>query len=291
MSATIAMNFSPSGGGFPHTWDEVVHTSLPGVKFLANRLANRLPSHIDVEDLVQVGLVGLLQSADRYDPLRGVKFQTYANRRVEGAMLDYLRSLDWRPRSVRCKKRRIANAVAAVEQRLGESATQEDVAAEIGLSAQELQAWMQEAPAPEGWTGGLLHEEKPAQDIPDPLASLADSADSPETAVEKKELRRVIAEAIQRLPRRERLVLSLYYYQQRTMQEIGVALGVKQGRVSQLHSQALRRLRDRMRSPGNRLRPPPFRLGSTPQEPLRPRLLGVPGLWNRSNGRSGVWPG
>ena len=104
MSATIAMKFSPSGGGFPHTWDEIVDTSLQGVKFLANRLASRLPAHIDVEDLVQVGLVGLLQSADRFDPQRGVKFQTYANRRVEGAMLDYLCSLDWSPRSVRRKK-------------------------------------------------------------------------------------------------------------------------------------------------------------------------------------------
>jgi len=232
----------------------VVHTSMPGVKFLANRLANRLPAHIDVEDLVQVGLVGLLQSADRFDPQRGVKFQTYANRRVEGAMLDYLRSLDWRPRSVRCKKRRLEKAVSVVEQRLGESATQEEVAAEIGVSTQELQTWLQEAPASEGWASGLLHEEKSAQDIPDPLAALADPADSPETAVEKEELGRVIAEAIQRLPQRERLVLSLYYYQQRTMQEIGKTLGVKQGRISQLHSQALRRLRDRMRSASGRLR-------------------------------------
>ena len=115
---------------------------------------------------------------------------------------------------------------------------------------------MQESPSPEGWTGGSLHEEKTAQEIPDPLATLADPADSPETVVEKEQLHQVVAEAIHLLPRRERAVLSLYYYQQRTMQEIGQELGVKQGRVSQLHSQAIQRLRDRMRSPGNRLRPP-----------------------------------
>src|SRR3990167_5193269 len=106
--AAIAALDCPSVAG---PLEEMVNTSLPGVRFLATRLAARLPAHIDVEDLVQIGMVGLLQSAGRFDPNRGVKFQTYANRRVEGAMLDYLRSLDWRPRSVRQRNRRLQSAI------------------------------------------------------------------------------------------------------------------------------------------------------------------------------------
>ena len=119
MSLTVAVTPTPICPVPADPLHEMVHTSLPGVRFLANRIASRLPAHVDVEDLIQVGMVGLLQSADRFDPERGVKFQTYANRRVEGAMLDYLRSLDWRPRSVRQRNRKLEEAFSAVEQRLG----------------------------------------------------------------------------------------------------------------------------------------------------------------------------
>jgi RNA polymerase sigma factor for flagellar operon FliA len=216
------------------------------VRYLANRIASRLPAHIDVEDLVQVGLVGLLQSADRYDPSRGVKFQTYANRRVEGAMLDYLRSLDWRPRSVRRRSRELEQAVASAEQRLGESASQEDLAREMGVSASELDQWIRDSCSSGEWHATAFAETN-AEDSPrDLLAELRDPADSPEETVKKQQLLEVMTEALNTLPRKERLVVSMYYYEHCTMKEIGDVLGVRQGRVSQLHSQAIGRLRKRV---------------------------------------------
>jgi RNA polymerase sigma factor for flagellar operon FliA len=234
---------------------EIVDSSL----YLANRIASRLPAHVDVEDLVQVGLVGLLQSADRYDPDRGVKFQTYANRRVEGAMLDYLRSLDWRPRSVRRRGRELEHAMAAVEQRLGESVSQEELAQEMGVSASELDQLIRDACSSGEWHATSLGEQGSDEGARDLLAEIVDPSDSPEETVGKQEMLRVMAEAVNGLPLKERLVLSMYYYEHATMKEIGSVLGVRQGRVSQLHSQAIGRLRKRIQftSPKTPRRSPP----------------------------------
>ena len=226
--------------------EQTLNDSLAGVKFLAGRLANRLPAHVDVEDLIQVGLMGLLQCAQRYDSDRGVKFQTYANRRVQGAMLDYLRSLDWRPRSVRKRSRRLAQAVATVEQRTGETASEEELAAEMGMSSPELRVWIQDY-CSRGEHSTIHANPRRMEENPEDLLSrIADPADSPEAAVEKTELRQRLSQTIEKLPENERIVLTLYYYEQQTMREIGRCLGVKQARVSQLHSQALRRLRLRL---------------------------------------------
>jgi RNA polymerase sigma factor FliA len=227
--------------------EQTLNNSMAGVRFLAGRLANRLPAHVDVEDLIQVGLMGLLQCAQRYDSDRGVKFQTYANRRVQGAMLDYLRSLDWRPRSVRKRSRRMAQAVAAVEQRTGESASEEELADEMGMSSPELREWFQDYCSRGEHSTIHVNDRRREENSEDLLARIADTADSPETAVEKAELCNRLAQAIERLPENERIVLTLYYYEQQTMREIGRQIGVKQARVSQLHSQALRRLRLRLR--------------------------------------------
>ena len=248
MPLTLAVAPSPSCSISPDPLQEMLHSSLPGVRFLANRIAGRLPAHVDVEDLVQVGLVGLLQSADRFDPGRGVKFQTYANRRVEGAMLDYLRSLDWRPRSVRRRNRELEEAASAAEQRLGESASQEDLARELGVSVSELDQWIQDSCSSGDWYAGVFPEQDSDEGSRDLLAELADPSDSPEETVEKEQTHRVMAEAVDQLPAKERSVISLYYYEHRTMREIGRVLGVKQGRVSQLHSQAIARLRKRMQT-------------------------------------------
>jgi RNA polymerase sigma factor FliA len=227
--------------------EQTMNESMAGVKYLAGRLANRLPAHVDVEDLVQVGLMGLLQCVQRFDSDRGVKFQTYANRRVQGAMLDYLRSLDWRPRSVRKRSRRLAQAVAAVEQRTGESACEEDLAAEMGMSSPELRQWLQDY-CSRGEHATINFSDRGGDECSDDLMALiADPADSPEAVVEKSELREKLAQAVENLPENERVVLTLYYFEQKTMREIGRSLGVKQARVSQLHSQALRRLRLRLR--------------------------------------------
>lgn len=220
--------------------DELVKECLPSVRFLAARLASRVPSRVDLDDLVQAGMIGLLQSADRFDPERGIKFQTFASRRIQGAMLDYLRSLDWKPRSVRSRNRKLEKACRDAEQRLGGRATEEDVAEEIGISIPELEQWMDESaqlPFLDVWDEPSLKES---------LDSLADPSDSPEELLAKVQMHDALLHTINRLPKNERLVLSLYYYEQLTMQEIGGVLGVKQARVSQLHGQAILRLRKRL---------------------------------------------
>ncbi|MBI4459096.1 MAG: FliA/WhiG family RNA polymerase sigma factor [Acidobacteria bacterium] len=244
MSVAVAIMPQFAGQAPGPILEEVVNHSMAGVRFLANRLANRLPAHVDVEDLVQVGVVGLLQSVHRFDPERGVKFQTFANRRVEGAMLDYLRSLDWRPRSVRQRSRELRKTMDTMHQRLGETPAEEDVAAEIGLSAAALQEWKRDSAAEGDPLCNLLWETD--ESVPNPVETVADSADSPERTLEKSQMRELLTQAIDRLPENERMVLMLYYYEHLTMQEIGECLGVKQGRISQLHSQAIRRLKTRM---------------------------------------------
>ncbi len=222
--------------------------SLAAVRFLASRLATRLPAHVDVDDLVQVGMMGMIQSAERFDQSRGVKFQTYANRRVQGAMLDYLRSLDWRPRSVRKRNRKLAEAVAAVEQRKGCSASEEEIALEISLETDEFHEWMRDFSA-RGNRTNIFHPDSPARETTDDfLSTLADPSDSPEERAEKQQMNQLVVEAIQHLPENERIVMSLYYYEQVPMRVIGQRLGVKQARVSQLHTQALRRLRIRIKN-------------------------------------------
>lgn len=223
--------------------EEIVNLSLPGVRFLANRLAAHLPEHVDVEDLVQIGLVGLLQSANRFDPRRGVKFQTYANRRVEGAMLDYLRSLDWRPRSIRQRDRRLKKAVAALKGSSDYFPTPEEVAQELGIQTSELREWIKDLPVTGTPTVGPSSNDATETEPANDLDWIADPGDSPESIAEKEQMRAILAQAVDHLPDNQRMVLSLYYYEQLTMKEIGQLLGVKQARVSQLHSLAIQRLR------------------------------------------------
>ncbi|MBI3896574.1 MAG: FliA/WhiG family RNA polymerase sigma factor [Acidobacteria bacterium] len=248
MSVAIAM-MPPFLGSLPEPrLEDMVTHSMPGVRFLASRLANRLPSHVDVEDLIQVGVIGLLQSVQRFDPERGVKFQTFANRRIEGAMLDYLRSLDWRPRSVRQRNRQLKKTMEHMEQQLGETPAEEAVAAEIGLSSAAFQKWKKDSAVDGDPLSQLFWESETDDSASRAAEAVADSADSPEATLEKSQIQKILSEAMDRLPENERIVLMLYYYEHLTMQEIGQALGVKQGRISQLHSQALRRLRKRLQA-------------------------------------------
>ena len=227
--------------------ENLVKEATESVRYLANRLASRLPAHVDTEDLFQMGMIGLLQSVDRFDATRGIKFQTYANRRVQGAMLDYLRSLDWRPRSVRRRNREIAEAVSNIEQRLGAAATTEDITAEMGISTSEYNQWLAEGSLPRA--GEFLHAEAhisaAAEDF---MNTIPDTSPSPEQSVVNDQMLEVLAGAIEHLPENERIVMTLYYYEQVPMRDIGKRLGVKQARVSQLHSQALRRLQVRVKN-------------------------------------------
>jgi RNA polymerase sigma factor FliA len=221
--------------------DALVRKHADLVKRIAYHLAGRLPPQVEVEDLIQAGMMGLLEAAQNYASGRGASFETYAGIRIRGAMLDALRKLDWAPRSVHRKARAAAAALREVEGRSGGEASEADVASEMGVSLGEYQRIVQDA------VGCQLLRLNDADDGEDSaLDRLADSAPGPQGMALIESLRQTISEAVQQLPERERLVLSLYYEQELNLKEIGVILKVTESRVCQLHGQALLRLKSRL---------------------------------------------
>lgn len=218
--------------------DALVRKHADLVKRIAYHLAGRLPPQVEVEDLMQAGMMGLLEAAKNYTLGRGASFETYAGIRIRGAMLDALRKLDWAPRSVHRKGRAAAQALREVEARRGSEASEADVAAHMGVSLPEYQRIVQDS------LGCQLLRLNDADDGDDStLDRLADGAPDPEANALDQSMRQAIIEAIQMLPERERLVLSLYYEQELNLKEIGAVLKVTESRVCQLHGQALLRLK------------------------------------------------
>jgi RNA polymerase sigma factor FliA len=215
-----------------------VHQHADLVKRIAYHLAGRLPPQVEIQDLMQAGMMGLLEAAQNYSSGRGASFETYAGIRIRGAMLDALRKLDWAPRSVHRKARAAALALHEVEARLGAAATEADVAAHLGVSLPEYRRVLQDALGCQ-----LLRFNEGEPDDDSPLERVADSAPDPERLALHELRRKAIATAIEQLPEREWLVLSLYYEQEFNLKEIGAVLKVTESRVCQLHGQALLRLR------------------------------------------------
>ncbi len=222
----------------PVDLDALVHQHAELVKRIAYHLAGRLPPQVEIEDLVQAGMMGLLEAAQNYSSGRGASFETYAGIRIRGAMLDALRKLDWAPRSVHRKARAAATALRAVEARLGAQATEADVAAQMGVPLGDYQRVLQDAV---GCQLLRFHESDNGEDST--LDRITDPAPNPERLAIDESRRKAIAQAIEHLPERERLVLSLYYEQELNLKEIGAVLKVTESRVCQLHGQALLRLR------------------------------------------------
>ncbi|MES1247171.1 MAG: RNA polymerase sigma factor WhiG [Actinomycetota bacterium] len=228
--------------------DRLILTYAPLVKYVAGRLGSGLPAHVDEGDLVSYGLLGLMGAIERYEPDRDVKFETYAIARIKGAIIDELRAMDWVPRSVRSRAREIERAIAELEAKHGTAPTDEQIAGKIGITVEELEESLAEiarssiAALDELWTvsGGdgdqiALIDTIEDEDAPDPQRSLSQT-----------EMREAIADAIARLPEREKLVVTLYYYEELTLREIGEVLGVTESRVSQLHTKAILRLKARL---------------------------------------------
>lgn len=219
---------------------------LPLVKQTAGRLAVGMPPHVETADLESYGLFGLMDALSRFDETRGIKFETYAATRIRGAILDGLRSQDPAPPVWRERSRRLEQAHAALEARLGRAATEEELARYLGLTRAEVQQWEREAAALV-----VLPLDELRQDDRGgghrPLAGHdrvpADSAEAPETQAVLRERAELLAEAIEALPERERLVITLCYFEEVTAKEVAEILGVTASRVSQLHSRALVRLR------------------------------------------------
>lgn len=215
---------------------------LPQVKYLAQRISTKLPSHVHLEDLVSAGVLGLLDAIDKFDVSRGVKFKTYAEARIKGAILDSLRNLDWAPRSLRKKSKDLEKVYRDLKQRLGRSATDKDVCDEMGITLKEFHKLLDEI---NGLNLGSFKELLSQDKNGDPLAAYVPDAPEmdPFFILRRSEIRNILGNAIDSLPKRERFVASLYYYDKLTMKEIGKVLGVNESRVSQLHAKAIIRLR------------------------------------------------
>jgi RNA polymerase sigma factor FliA len=229
--------------------ERLVVAYSPLVKFIAGRMASGLPSHVEEADLVSYGLLGLIGAIERYELDRDVKFETYAVARVKGAIIDELRSLDWVPRSVRSRARDIERANAALEAELGRAPTDEEMAARLEMEVEEFHDALLEIAnssilaLDDLWTfadpEGGGSQISVLDTIKDPQAA------DPEAEAHATELKDRLADAIESLPERERLVVALYYYENLTLREIGEILGVTESRVSQLHTKAVLSLRSR----------------------------------------------
>ena len=213
--------------------DQLVEQYLPLVNIIAGRLAIGLPSHVDRDDLISSGFFGLLDAIERYDYARGNKFETYAGVRIRGAMLDYLRSKDWLPVSMRQKIRKYEQTVTELEGKLGRPATDSELADELGLAAKDLQALV---------TQLNVATIIPLEEYVRSEAPQTGEVD-PQEMVERNELKTVLAGAIEKLPDKEKTVVSLYYYEELTLKEISLILHLSEARISQLHTKAVFRLR------------------------------------------------
>jgi len=230
--------------------DRLILTYAPLVKYVAGRLGSGLPAHVEEGDLVSYGLLGLIGAIERFDPDRDIKFETYAIARIKGSIIDELRSMDWVPRSVRARARDIERAIADLESRLTRAPTDEEIAAKLGITEEEFQDSLLEisrssiAALDELWASPGSGGDAVAliDTIEDPTAA------EPQSAMAHTEIREALGEAISRLPEREKLVVTLYYYEELTLREIGEVLGVTESRVSQLHTKAILRLKARLSS-------------------------------------------
>ena len=229
----------------------ILHYS-PLVKYVAGRVSVGLPSNVEQADFVSSGVFGLIDAIEKFDPERSIKFETYAITRIRGAMIDELRALDWIPRSVRQKARAVERAYASLEATLRRSPSETEVAAEMGIPLEELHGvFSQLSLANVVALEELLHVGGEGGDRLSLMDTLEDTAaDNPVEIAEGRELRRLLARAINTLPEREKTVVTLYYYEGLTLAEIGQVLGVTESRVSQIHTKSVLQLRAKLADVG-----------------------------------------
>ncbi len=222
-------------------YDDVVERHAPLVKRIAYHLMSRLPASVQLEDLIQAGMIGLLEASRNYDETQGASFETYAGIRIRGSMLDEIRKNDWAPRSVHRKARMVAEAVRGIENAHGRDARDHEIAEELGISLDDYYHILQEANS---------HKVMSVEDIgvgdESYLDNMSDNAPGIVDGLQREDLQRLLGEAIAGLPERERLVMALYYDEELNLREIGAVMGVSESRVSQIHSQAVIRLQARM---------------------------------------------
>jgi RNA polymerase sigma factor for flagellar operon FliA len=221
--------------------EDLILRFAPLIKLIVNRIALRLPPHVDSEDLVNSGVIGLMDAIEKYDPTRGTSFKTYAEFRIRGAILDELRTLDWFPRSIRQKVNRVEGAYANLERQLGRAATDEEVAEALNINLEEFYEILAQASAVSLVSLYDMGREEGGEERSF-LECIPNGEDDPATTLESQELYETVGKAIEKLPEKERMVISLYYYDEMTMKEIGKVLGLTESRVSQIHTKAVLRL-------------------------------------------------
>jgi RNA polymerase sigma factor for flagellar operon FliA len=236
-----ALAKTPRLGRMTPEQERMMVESLPTVRYLARRIHERLPQHVDMEDLVSAGVVGLIDAFQKFDPEKKVQFRSYAQFRIRGSILDSLRTLDWSPRELRRKGRAVEAAIRTLMALYGRAPLETEVAAQMELPLGEYQQLLGEL---KGLEIGTLNAERSEDSGEEELAYIPNKAeDDPLFRFLRGELQEKLTGAIDRLPERERLVMTLYYYEEMTMKEIGLTLGVVESRVSQIHASAVLHLR------------------------------------------------
>jgi RNA polymerase sigma factor for flagellar operon FliA len=239
MTVTIRRMPTPPGADLDQR-DRLVMEHVGLVKTMAGRLANRLPSQVEVAELISVGVLGLIDAAGRFNPALGVPFSAFARRRIHGAMLDSLRDLDWAPRTLRKLRRDVDGTIARLREQLGREPESAEIAAALQVSEPEYDQMLDRLRAADLAT---IRQASADSDEPSALEVAIDPGEGPHHLLERRELRDHLAKAIVQLPERERHILALYFEQDLTLAEIGQVIGVGESRVSQLRTQALARLR------------------------------------------------
>ena len=227
--------------GFTPDEERVMVEHLPIVRYIARRIHERLPQHVEMEELVSAGVLGLMDAFQKFDPTKKVQFRSYAQFRIRGAILDSLRTLDWSPRDLRRKGRAIEHAIRLLTVRLGRTPFEQEIAGELQMELGDYQQLLGEL---KGLEIGTLHLERSEDSGEEELAYVPNRPEEdPLFRCLQGEMRQRLIEAIENLPERERLVMTLYYYEEMTMKEIGLTLGVVESRVSQIHASAVLHLR------------------------------------------------
>lgn len=223
----------------PSERDELITTHLSKVKFIADRMAAKLPPSVEKDDLYGAGIIGLIDAVERFDESRGISFTTFAEKRVRGAILDSLRALDWATRSMRRRAKEIQKAYAEIEQKKGKSASDEEVAIYLNMSISEFHKALQEI----NGLNVLDLDESDNENGQSLINTISGNEASPLEKFEETERRKVLTNAIEKLPEKEHKVIALYYVEELSMKEIGAVLDVSESRVSQIRTQAILRLR------------------------------------------------
>ena len=229
----------------PEIREKIILEYAPLVKVVAGRLSMYLGYNVEYEDLVSYGIFGLIDAIDKFDFLKDVKFETYASLRIRGAILDQIRKMDWIPRTIRQKQKKIDAVIRDIEARYGRSATDEEVSSGLGITEEEYLDWQSQMKITNVVSLNEFLEQ--GSEVPNEASqSRSSQFDSPEEVLERDELKKMLTESLELLTEKERKVIVFYYYEDLTLKEISNILGVSESRISQLHTRALQKMRTKM---------------------------------------------